>query len=260
MVVGFALASVSVVPMRLEPNHRAEQVSQLLFGERVIVLTKGKQDWFYVRCEWDKYEGWVKGGQITFITDKQYKRKLSSFSISDQDKIVQPDGYFSLSPGSSLFLLKGKKLEWNTHFTYKGKRLLLKNAQFEPNQFTEYCKSFIGSPYLWGGRNKMGIDCSGFSQVLFKLCNYRLPRDASQQAKMGEAVDFLQEAQCGDLAFFDNEEGNINHVGILLNSTTIIHATDTTGCVIIDSIDNNGIISRKKRMRTHNLRLVKRYF
>lgn len=260
MVIGFALASVSIVPMRLEPNHGAEQVSQLLFGERMIVLSKKKNDWYFVRCEWDKYEGWVKEGQITFITDKQYRRKLGSISISEQDKIILPEGGFSLSLGSSLFLLKGKKLEWNDYFIFKGKRALLKNATFEASKFTEYCKSFIGSPYLWGGRSIMGIDCSGFSQVIFKLCNYKLPRDASQQAKIGESVDFLQEAKCGDLAFFDNEEGGINHVGILLNSTTIIHATESSGCVVIDSIDNNGIISRKKRMRTHNLRLVKRYF
>jgi len=260
MIVGFALASVSIVPMRSEPNHKAEQVSQILFGERMIVLSKTKNDWFLVRCEWDKYEGWVKGGQITFIADKIYKRKLAALSISHQDVILQPDGQFFLSPGSSLFLLKGKKIEWNPYFSYKGKKVFFKDAGFEPDKFSECCKLFLGSPYLWGGRGMMGMDCSGFSQVVFKLFNYKLPRDASQQAKVGEPVDFLQEAKCGDLAFFDNDEGNINHVGILLNSNTIIHGTETSGCVIIDSIDNNGIISRKKRMRTHNLRLVKRYF
>ncbi len=88
--------------------------------------------------------------------------------------------------------------------------------------------------------------------------NIRIPRDAYQQALMGSTVSFLQEAQCGDLAFFDNEEGHITHVGLLLNEHTIIHATDTSGCVVVDAIDNGGIVSRQLRARTHNLRLVKR--
>ena len=119
---------------------------------------------------------------------------------------------------------------------------------------------YLNAPYLWGGKTPFGIDCSGFTQMVYKLNGHKLLRDASQQATQGEALSFIEESEPGDLAFFDNEEGIINHVGILLNSTTIIHATESSGCVVIDSIDNNGIISRKKRMRTHNLRLVKRYF
>jgi cell wall-associated NlpC family hydrolase len=106
----------------------------------------------------------------------------------------------------------------------------------------------------------MGIDCSGFTQTIFKLFNYRLSRDAARQALEGSSVDFLQEARCGDLAFFDNEEGEITHVGILLDNHTIIHATESSGRVVIDAIDNNGIISKQLRMRTHHLRLVRRYF
>lgn len=92
------------------------------------------------------------------------------------------------------------------------------------------------------------------------MCGMAIPRDASQQAKEGTGVDFLQHAQCGDLAFFDNSEGKIVHVGILLDNHTIIHATETSGRVVIDRIDQEGIISVKLKKRTHHLRFVKRMF
>ena len=94
--------------------------------------------------------------------------------------------------------------------------------------------------------------------MAYRLCNLRIPRDASQQANEGQLVDFLQNAQCGDLAFFDEKEGRINHVGILLDNQNIIHATETSGRVVIDRIDQGGIISIALKRRTHNLRLVKR--
>jgi cell wall-associated NlpC family hydrolase len=115
---------------------------------------------------------------------------------------------------------------------------------------------YLNTPYLWGGRSVFGIDCSGFAQQVYRFFNKHLPRDASQQALQGEVVGFLQEAICGDLAFFDNEEGRITHVGILLDAQTIIHSS---GRVKIDKIDNQGIFTTDKGERTHNLRIIKRY-
>jgi cell wall-associated NlpC family hydrolase len=110
-------------------------------------------------------------------------------------------------------------------------------------------------PYLWGGKSSFGIDCSGFVQQVFKLFGKHLLRDTYQQATQGESIGFLQEVQCGDLAFFDNAEGRIVHVGILLNSETIIHAS---GNVRVDTMDSYGIINRNTGMRTHQLRVIKR--
>lgn len=262
MSISFALVRSSVVPIRVRPAHQAEQVSQLLFGERVLIFSRTKEGWLQIRCEWDGYEGWIKEGHVHLIEAGQYRRKLYAVSGGANDRLwlenQEPNAL--LSPGSSLFLIKGKRFLWDHRLFFKGKKLPLKNMVFEEGRLLSFCKAFLGAPYQWGGRSLMGIDCSGFAQVIYKLFNYRLPRDAYQQAQVGTSVDFLQEAQAGDLAFFDNEEGVIVHVGILLNNHTIVHASEIPGCVVIDAIDNCGIISREKKLRTHNLRIIKRYF
>ncbi|WP_118972074.1 C40 family peptidase [Taibaiella koreensis] len=261
MTLAYAVCSVSVMPLRAEPSHRAEQVSQLLFGERMEVLAEEKNGWLQVRCEWDDYEGWVKKGQVAIITYKEYRKPLHYYNTGITDLVQVEHGHFLLSPGSSLFLMKRRDIKWGAkEYSFKGRKVALKQIEASAEGLRAYSKLFAGSPYQWGGRSLMGLDCSGFTQVVYKLLNTRIPRDASQQALIGETVDFLQEVRCGDLAFFDNEEGRINHVGILLNDHTIIHATETSGCVVTDPIDNGGIISKQLRMRTHKLRLIKRVF
>jgi cell wall-associated NlpC family hydrolase len=117
--------------------------------------------------------------------------------------------------------------------------------------------SFLNTPYLWGGRTHFGIDCSGFTQAVFKLQGINLLRDASQQVDQGYAINLLQETKLGDLAFFENQEGNIVHVGILLNNEKIIHAS---GRVKIDFIDEKGIFSEELKRYTHKLKAIKRMF
>ncbi|MDQ6814562.1 MAG: C40 family peptidase, partial [Bacteroidota bacterium] len=135
--------------------------------------------------------------------------------------------------------------------------LILKASENSMNTglLNKIAVTFINTSYLWGGRSVFGIDCSGFSQLVFKCLNIPLLRDASQQATQGDEVGFLQEAKPGDLVFFDNNAGKITHVGILLNADTIIHAS---GKVRIDTIDNLGIINTDTKKRTHKLRLIKR--
>lgn len=166
-----------------------------------------------------------------------------------------------LPAGADLFPLKaGKVMIGTEQGKYKGKKLEARSMELSKSSIRQAVFQFLNAPYQWGGRTIAGIDCSGLSQMAYKLCGKAIPRDASQQAALGDTVDFLQHTHCGDLAFFDNAEGQITHVGLLLDEHTIIHATDTSGRVVIDKIDQGGIISTSLRKRTHNLRLVKRYF
>jgi cell wall-associated NlpC family hydrolase len=114
---------------------------------------------------------------------------------------------------------------------------------------------FLNAPYLWGGKTPFGVDCSGFTQMVYKLNGHKLMRDASQQSKQGEALSFIEESEPGDLAFFDNEEGNIIHVGIIMEDNYIIHAS---GKVRIDRLDHLGIYNAEANKHTHRLRVIKK--
>ncbi len=257
MVLSFSYCNTSVIPVRSEPTHKAEQTTQLLFGERAEILEINDKEWARIRIEWDGYEGWCKASQLTFISRKEYRKAPKYLSARHTDKIVFEHNEMWLPMGCDLRSSKialGNKLG-----RYKGKKLDISRLTFDCDSIKAAALHYMNAPYQWGGRTVAGIDCSGLTQMAFKLCNKSLPRDAAQQAQEGELVDFLQHGRCGDLAFFDNTEGKIVHVGILLDSQTIIHATDSIGHVVIDRIDQGGIISTTLKKRTHNLRLVKRY-
>lgn len=250
------------MPVRSEPNHRAEQISQVLFGEKVHIISPENKGWLYITCEWDNYSGWVRASQLTIIDKKCYIRKPKFINTTAQDFLQHTEGKTALSIGSNLYQYKKRFVEISAdqQAIFKGKKANINLLSPSETLCQQVAFTFLGTGYVWGGRSSLGLDCSGFSQMVYKLMNVRIKRDAYQQAEQGEIVDFLQAAKCGDLAFFDNEEGKINHVGILLNDHTIIHATESAGCVVVDKIDTIGIISTRLKQRTHNLRIIKRFF
>ncbi len=261
MVLAYAYCNVPLMPVRSEPSHRAEQVNQLLFGEKVEIQEVNNKDWARIASAWDDYEGWCKPSQLKVVQKKEYQKATKYFSASHSGKLVMPEQEMLLPLGSELVSMKaGSLVPVNEAGKFKGKKQVMSKAVLTGDSLKSAVMKYLHAPYLWGGRSATGLDCSGLSQMAYKLCNHRLPRDASQQALSGELVDFLQHARCGDLAFFDEKEGKINHVGILLDTQTIIHATETSGRVVIDRIDQGGIISVSLKRRTHNLRMVRRVF
>jgi cell wall-associated NlpC family hydrolase len=259
MVLTYAYCHVSQAPVRNEPRHGAEMVTELLFGERVEILEINDKDWAKIRVEWDGYIGWCKYGQLCVVTYKEYKKQAKYLVGNHTSKFIINDSEQHVPLGADLYGMKGGKIHlYQKTAKYKGKKSTIKALSFNCDDLKEAAMKYLNAPYLWGGRTIAGIDCSGLVQMAFKLCGTRISRDASMQAEEGTTVDFLQNAKCGDLAFFDNEVGKITHVGILLDNATIIHATDTSGRVVIDKIDQGGIISVSLRKRTHNLRVVKR--
>ncbi|MBA3829365.1 MAG: C40 family peptidase [Taibaiella sp.] len=248
------------MPLRSEPAHKAEQVNQLLFGEKAEVLKVNDKDWAYIRCEWDGYEGWCKTGQLALISRKEY-RKAPRYWVADHySRFIFEGSEMWLPLGADLFGMSGGKININKSAArFKGKKVNIHKEQANCETLLAAAHKYMNAPYQWGGRTVAGIDCSGLIHMAFKLCGRAIPRDASQQALQGEVVDFLQHAVCGDLAFFDNPEGKIVHVGLLLDNERIMHANDASGRVVIDRIDQEGIISTSLRRRTHHLRVVKRY-
>ena len=132
---------------------------------------------------------------------------------------------------------------------------ICKNQNKVTTDIINNAMKYLGAPYMWGGRSPFGIDCSGFTQVVFGMCGITLKRDAYLQAELGNTIDFINETKTGDLVFFDNDESKITHVGIMIEDKQIIHAS---GEVRIDSIDHNGIYNENAKKYSHKLRIIKR--
>lgn len=248
----YVVAIVAVCPLRSEASHRSEMVSQLLFGEAAEVLETGKE-FTQIKCLYDDYTAWAQTSQLTEVSETTATLLPKGFTFKRNASILFNNTELHIPLATPVF-----------EDVYFGKNKVAygeeETSQFEPHFFKEEVIKMVALlyenvPYLWGGKSNFGIDCSGFVQQVFKFFGKHLLRDTYQQATQGEGIGFLQETQCGDLAFFDNADGKITHVGILLGNNEIIHAS---GYVRIDTIDNYGIISSTTGLRTHNLRVIKR--
>jgi len=253
------ICHLSIVPVRLEPADSSEQVSQLLFGDLYEVIENRKK-WMRIKMTFDGYEGWVDAKQTFEISKSESEslEKLEPVYTFDTVQMVDLGGislHQIIVQGSSLYHFnKGQFLWQEKTVGYVGEVCFGTKSKTE---LIDIAFSYLNSPYLWGGRTPFGIDCSGFSQIVYKLGGHALPRDASQQALLGEPLSFIEEAEPGDLAFFDNNEGKIVHVGILLANNYIIHAS---GKVRIDRLDQHGIYNNEARTHTHRLRVIKKIF
>ena len=253
-----AICTVPVSPMRLEPSHKSEMVSQLIFGEYFEILEVGKIPWFKIRCLFDGYEGWCHDSHITSDHIDQFM-KTKNILTADWVTNLEFNGINMMVPlGSSLYEWQDDDAPFGQHrVVYHGKGWDPSKAKRNADTLTELALRFLNTAYLWGGKSIFGIDCSGYTQTVFKFFDVHLLRDAYQQALQGETVGLLEESSCGDLAFFDNDDGEIVHVGILLNTHQIIHAS---GKVRMDGMDLEGIIHSENLKRTHHLKVIKRYF
>src|SRR5690606_13566427 len=188
--------------------------SQILFGE-VFEISEKKDEWLFIKTEYDDYTGWIDEKQALTV-DTTTKAGLEFITLDLNTMILKDDDKQALylPAGSFLpFYADGKCLIGKDSFQIKSNNISFPKSENFEDHVVDITKRFLNVPYLWGGRTHFGIDCSGFSQIVFKMLGVKINRDASQQAEQGTAVDFLTEAKAGDLAFFDNEEGRITHVG-----------------------------------------------
>ncbi len=250
----YGICPLGIIPARAEASDKSEIVTHLLFGEHFTVLEQ-EQKWLKVKIQHDQYEAWICQKQWMEITHEDYE----NLSINHFPVVAEPFSYLTDDSGNQIPIGYGAILPWfhsgeakirSRKFKYSGKL-----ASLKPESTIEYAKSMLNTPYLWGGRGSFGIDCSGFTQLIFRLTGMSIPRDAYQQAELGDTVQFVDLTEPGDLVFFDNDEGRINHVGLILEQGKIIHAS---GKIRIDKLDHQGIFAEDSRNYTHKLRIIKR--
>lgn len=250
----FGICNLSIIPLRSEPNDRSEIVSQVLFGEHFEVLETLKQ-WTKIKLQFDDYEGWIDSKQFQSISEENFNTLSKEAVILNSDLveyiIVPNNTLLPITIGASLSFLNHNDIN-TENYDFEG----LKVSGIKPkNDIVATSFLYLNAPYLWGGKTPFGIDCSGFTQMVYKLNGHKLLRDASQQSTQGEVLSFIEESEPGDLAFFDNEEGKIIHVGIILENNYIIHAS---GKVRIDRLDHLGIYNAEQNRHTHRLRVIKK--
>jgi cell wall-associated NlpC family hydrolase len=234
-------------------------VSQLLMGEHFTILEE-KEEWIRIRIAHDNYECWMSQKQYAPIREKTFNelQENPKARINELFTLIMDAGNNGPVPavmGTVLPFYSNQvfRLEENSSYGYEG-GVALANKPAAKN-ILQTAEMFLNAPYLWGGRTCWGIDCSGFTQVVFSVNGFQLPRDAYQQAEVGNALSFVEEAEPGDLAFFDNEEGKITHVGIIMDNNRIVHAS---GKVRIDKFDHYGIFHTERKKYSHMLRVIKR--
>jgi cell wall-associated NlpC family hydrolase len=234
-------------------------VSQLLFGE-TYSITEEKGNWFLIATHRDNYTGWIDKKQSLMVSDEfieQATHRTRHFMASKSGicTFANTGAQIILGKGSTLPLFHKGEFSLGGKLLKTTEKCKVVPRKFKATKIFSTAMEYLNVPYLWGGRSIMGVDCSGFVQTVYQMCGFDLPRDASQQVEKGVALDFVDEAQPGDLAFFDNPTGEIIHVGIMIGEGNIIHAS---GQVRIDKIDHNGIFNLALGTYTHSLRIVKR--
>jgi cell wall-associated NlpC family hydrolase len=258
----YGLCILSVIPLRSEPKEASEQISQLIFGDTFAIIEE-KSEWAFIELTFDNYKGWISKKQYIEITQEEHfvltkskplytswpitRVKIENLKTSKTHTINVPIGSRLLSKSYRVNSYKIEMLEGD----------LISPLKISKQNLEEITNLFDRVPYLWGGKSIFGIDCSGFSQTIFKFFNKNLLRDASMQITQGEKIANLSQAKAGDLAFFCSESGKITHVGILLSNSKIVHAS---GFVRTDRIDEKGIIREEDKTYSHTLCQINRYF
>lgn len=253
--MNFGVVIVPAAPVRRKARHQTEMTNQLLFGETVKVLKQRGSLWVKVRSLHDGYEGWMTNTLLQPISEELANTYCPFLAAGLFNTVKIGEMKMRVPMASSLPGFNEGQGSVNSMTYHLDANYLKRDDQpISEGLIRQHTEQWLNVPYLWGGRTMFGVDCSGFVQVNFKMMGIDLPRDAWQQAQEGVQVRKLKQAICGDLAFFDDKE-EIVHVGILLNSEQIIHAS---GKVRIDTIDKKGIINSETGKRSHSLRVIKR--
>jgi len=246
----YGLCALSIIPIRANTDQASEQRSQLLYGD-TFKITEHRKDWNKIRVTFDGTEGWVQKNQVTPLSKELYKELKAVKNPAYSSDLI---AFVSHYNGQLTPVLLGSVVQnaKTLDHSFDGE---LVSGTMGKDLLVPTALQYLSAPYQWGGKTPFGIDCAGLVQMVYRINGYSLPRNARDQANEGEVLSFVEESSPGDLAFFDNGEGEIIHVGIIMQNNHVIHAH---GCVRIDRLDQTGIFDVKKGTYTHHLRVIKK--
>ncbi|MCV6629430.1 MAG: C40 family peptidase [Flavobacteriaceae bacterium] len=251
----YGICNLGIVAIRSFPSQESELGSQLLYGDHFKILEQRKY-WSRIRVEFDGFEGWVSKDQYLEIDEKQF---LEIKNCAKEDRLYSANLVDYIHERNNALLpvcigsIVANARVCDHFFEGETKQCLLDDRKELINTALHY----LNAPYLWGGKTPFGIDASGFTQMIYKMHGVNLQREVAQQSQQGEPLSFIEECEAGDLAFFDDKEGNIIHVGIIMENNYIIHAH---GKVRIDRIDHTGIFNVDIKRYSHQLRVIKKIY
>tara|TARA_R110000868_G_scaffold32516_3_gene118207 strand:- start:3033 stop:3785 length:753 start_codon:yes stop_codon:yes gene_type:complete len=246
----YGICHLSIVPIRSTADDTSEMVSQLLYGEHFKVLEQRKK-WSKIRNAFDSFEGWVSNQQFILIDEDQYTELEGSESTKILSELIS---FIETDHNILLPIVLGSNIHQSCFLNHKFDDSSATGIQ-DKKQLVHNALLYLNAPYLWGGKTTFGIDGPGLTQMVYKINGHRLLRGAQQQSTQGEALSFIEESEPGDLAFFDNNDGIIDHVGIIMENNYVIHSF---GKVRIDRIDHTGIFNTESNTYTHKLRVIKK--
>ncbi|MEN8789579.1 MAG: NlpC/P60 family protein [Flavobacteriaceae bacterium] len=246
----YGICHLSVIPVRAQPDNSSEMLTQLLYGEHFKIIEQRK-NWAQIRGVDDGMEGWVAKQQFLPIDKLQFKTIEENKKPQYASDLVG----FSMAEDEALIpVLLGSSVSNAAFLSHSFEGACLNGIGAKSN-IVPTAMYYLNAPFLRGGKTPFGVDDAGLSQMVYKINGYRLPRLASEQAMVGESLSFIEESEPGDLAFFDDKEGNIDHVGIIMKDNFIIHSH---GKVRIDRLDHSGIFNTTERLYSHSLRVIKK--
>lgn len=269
-VMGYGIALHSIIPVRAEASEAAAQTTQILFGETFDVLEQ-KPRWNRVKLHQDGQEGWIDEKMCTPMSAKEYKAYKAAYKTAAT--VAFPMAYaVSENNGQTIPLTAGTKLTnyqspmtneagparfeiLGVGFRIDPSMVITAPREMNEQNLLQTVRFFLNIPYLWGGKNAMGMDCSGFTQIVMSLFGKNLKRNASEQVTQGREIKSLAKVQAGDLLFFDHEDAKISHVGIAIDKDRIIHCS---GRVKVEKLDETGIFNAEQGNYSHHLVTIRR--
>lgn len=257
-VIYHGVSRLAIVPVRSEPNHAAEQTTQLLFGDHyeVLSLSPDKQ-WAHLRVFTDQCEGWIELRQHHGISE-EYFQQINKTEFKIITDVATPVLYkktpLTLVMGSIVPISTSELFKVEEQFAFNGESKSLGQRR-DVEFIRQTARKYLGAPYQWGGKSPFGIDAPALVQMVFKIAGYPLPRTLKQLLAHGRKLAPGEEAQPGDIAFFSLKGNTPVHCGLVLDDNRILHAY---GQVRLDNLTDEGILVPDTKIFTHFTHSVRR--